>query len=34
MKLDPETLGISDITGEVDRHSRGLQRKTDLQGDR
>lgn len=34
MKLDAENLAISDIMGEVDRHSRGLQRKVDLQGER
>lgn len=32
MHLDTEKLGIKDIMEEVDRHSRGLNRKADLTG--
>ena len=32
MSLDTEKLGITDIMEEVDRHSRGLNRKADLAG--
>ena len=32
MQLDTESLGFNDIVEEVDRHSRMLNRKADLEG--